>query len=384
MLYGDGGAGKTTLTIDLACHLAAGDDWLGIPIPNAVNVLLIEREGPRPLLRRKARRKLDGWTGSELEGRVRVWEAPWATFTFADAGARRELADLIRSEAIDVVIVGPLNRVGMDEAGTLQEVRDFTELVRDTRQLAGRPVAVLLIHHENKGGKVSGAWEGAGDTLIHVQAQGHGHTRLHIQKARWASSYHGQTLHLRWADGEGFELEDEGPARPERVWNDIAEYVRAHGGCSWNEVDGAISGTREYLAQRRNWMLADGLLVNAGTGHSFKLWHKNNPARPLAVRDAEPPAEPPDSPPGGGDKSGSPERWFGGSALRDEPPPANHFTPPAEIDGEHFEHVVTEPRPTDETCRRCGEDFRRGTGNRGDLCRECVNKEFRADEDAPF
>ena len=33
MIYGDGGASKTTLTIDLGCHLAAGDDWLGIPVP---------------------------------------------------------------------------------------------------------------------------------------------------------------------------------------------------------------------------------------------------------------------------------------------------------------------------------------------------------------
>jgi hypothetical protein len=155
MFYGDGGAGKTTLAIDLACHLAAGDDWLEIPVPRAVRVLLIEREGPRPLLRRKARRKLAGWTGSKLEGRVRVWEAPWASFTFADIAARRELADLIRSGQIDVVIVGPLNRVGMNEAGTLQEVRDFSELINETRRLAERLVAVLLVHHENKGGKVS-------------------------------------------------------------------------------------------------------------------------------------------------------------------------------------------------------------------------------------
>ena len=32
MFYGDGGAGKTTLAIDLAFHLAAGEDWLGIPV----------------------------------------------------------------------------------------------------------------------------------------------------------------------------------------------------------------------------------------------------------------------------------------------------------------------------------------------------------------
>jgi hypothetical protein len=29
MVYGDGGAGKTTLTADLEMHLAAGDAWLG-------------------------------------------------------------------------------------------------------------------------------------------------------------------------------------------------------------------------------------------------------------------------------------------------------------------------------------------------------------------
>ena len=36
MIYGDGGASKTTLGIDLACHLAAGDDWLGIAVPRPV------------------------------------------------------------------------------------------------------------------------------------------------------------------------------------------------------------------------------------------------------------------------------------------------------------------------------------------------------------
>jgi len=33
LIYGDGGAGKTTLTLDLAMHLGAGSDWLGIPVP---------------------------------------------------------------------------------------------------------------------------------------------------------------------------------------------------------------------------------------------------------------------------------------------------------------------------------------------------------------
>ncbi len=56
MFYGDGGAGKTTLMLDLALHLAAGDDWLGILVERPVRVAIIENEGPRPLFRAKLRR----------------------------------------------------------------------------------------------------------------------------------------------------------------------------------------------------------------------------------------------------------------------------------------------------------------------------------------
>jgi AAA domain len=70
MFYGDGGAGKTTLCIDLACHLAAGDDWLGLPVARTARVLLVENEGPRPLFRVKLKRKRDGWVGSPIGDRV--------------------------------------------------------------------------------------------------------------------------------------------------------------------------------------------------------------------------------------------------------------------------------------------------------------------------
>lgn len=39
--------------------------------------------------------------------------------------------------------------------------------------------------------------------------RGPGRTVVFIQKARWSSEHHGQTLHLKWTDGEGFELEAE-------------------------------------------------------------------------------------------------------------------------------------------------------------------------------
>lgn len=203
MLYGDGGASKTTLSIDLAFHLAAGDPWLEIPVPRPVRVLLIEAEGPMPLFRQKIDAKLEHWRGTDLGDRLLVWERPWADFSFSDAeGVAAQIAEL----EVDVLIVGPLTRVGMDELGTLQQVRDFVRHVARFRAQTGRRLTVVLVHHENKGGSVSGAWEGAGDTLLHARVRTSGKTTLTFQKARWSSRWHKRGVELGWIDGEGFEV----------------------------------------------------------------------------------------------------------------------------------------------------------------------------------
>ena len=252
MFYGDGGASKTTLSIDLAFHLAAGDDWLGIAIPNPARVGIIEAEGPRPLFRRKLRQKLDGWSGSEIGDRLQVLEEPWAKFRFPDA---EEVAARVAEHEIDLLIVGPLTRVGWEELGTLQQVRDFMDqAVAPFRAATGRRLTIVLIHHENKGGAVSGAWEGAGDTLFHAQVHGRGRTTLTIQKARWSGEWHKRTLDLDWTDGEGFAVvedqerdliaeivallrdkPDRGPEKRLRTTKEIA--ATKEGGIGANEAD---------------------------------------------------------------------------------------------------------------------------------------------------
>jgi hypothetical protein len=291
MLFGDGGSGKTTMGLDLGCHLAAGDDWIAIPIAKAVRVLLIENEGPRPRFRRKVKRKLAAWSGSSLKGRLHVLEHPWGGFTYADPAWRQTLAETVHRLEIDVVIVGPLTASGMEAAGTLQETRAFLALVNQVRALAGRHFAQILIHHENRGGKVSGAWEGTGDTLLHVQQQGHGRVRLSVDKTRWSSELHGTSLQLVWVDGEGFERAEGEPPRPERVWDDIADYVLAHGGCSWSAVDDAVSGQGTYKRRRRDEMLAEGLLVNVARGQKFELWHRDDEDCPTTERQPRPGAD---------------------------------------------------------------------------------------------
>lgn len=207
MVYGAGGAGKTTLVVDLALHLAAGDSWLGVPVARHARVLIVEAEGPRPMFRRKLDRKLSRWEGSPLGCRVSVLEEPWGAITLADESSRAALAATIQRHEIDVLIAGPLTRIGMEAAGTLQEVAAFVGLVAELRARSGRRLVVILVHHEGKSGAVSGAWEGAGDTLLHVEGRGKGRTHLHIKKARWSSTHHDGHLDLAWTDGEGFTVE---------------------------------------------------------------------------------------------------------------------------------------------------------------------------------
>jgi hypothetical protein len=289
MGYGDGGVGKTTLFVDLGFHLAAGDDWLGISIPRARAVLFLENEGPRSLFRKKLKRKWTAWNGSSIGDRVNVYEDPWGRFSFADDECCRRLADEIREREIDVLIVGPVTSVGMEVGGTAPEVRAFLQRVGLVRALSSRPIAVLLVHHENKGGRVSGAWEGVGDTLLHVQQQGRGHVRLYVQKARWSSAMHATTMQLVWAAGDSFErVEAEDGSRPERTWNDIETFVLEHGGTAWGPVRAAIRVQADYLARRRNAMLEEGILINTGKGQKFELWHRDDPARPaLDLTDSE-------------------------------------------------------------------------------------------------
>jgi 5S rRNA maturation endonuclease (ribonuclease M5)/KaiC/GvpD/RAD55 family RecA-like ATPase len=304
VVYGDGGVGKTTLTVDLGYHLAAGDRWHGIPIPRSVRVLLVENEGPRPLFRRKVARKELAWAGSPTEGRVLVLEHPWARFNFGDEQHRQLLADKIAELEVDVVIIGPITATGMDAPGTIPEVREFVALVDDVRARSGRTtLAIILIHHENRAGKPSGSWEGVCDTLIHVTQQGHGRIRIYFQKAKWASDLHATKLELAWAEGDTFAATETEPSRPERVWDGIAEYVLAHGGCTWNDVDKEVAGEGTYKRRRRDAMLEDGVLINAGGKRGFKLWHRDDPARPTlngeVRRTADAPADAPASGTGG-------------------------------------------------------------------------------------
>jgi 5S rRNA maturation endonuclease (ribonuclease M5) len=280
--FGDGGAGKTTLAIDQLVHWAAGVSWHGMLTPaRPLRILLVEVEGPRPEFRRKLRRRLASWDGPPIEGRLQVLEEPWGSVTLRDEHHVRALAELIVEHEYDLVVIGPLRKIGMRGGGTLDEIEEFIALVESVPRLAERLVAFRIIHHENRAGQVSGAWEGVPDTLVHVQPQGNGSLRVFWQKVKWASGLHRTTTQLTWADGEAFAVVDAVEGTEEEKAESLLEAARLHPGASWTTIrkSEAVKGNDTDKARLRDQLIAEGRLVNAPRRKGgYNLWAADDPA----------------------------------------------------------------------------------------------------------
>lgn len=204
LVAGRPGVGKTTWTVDLACHLAAGlpyppacDDSRAptpYPVARPLRVVLIENEGPIEMFRDKLGSKLERWptpftdVGGYLG--VQVWR--WGGFSFADPAAYARVAAELDDLQIDLVIGDPLAMLGMEGVGSPADTRDFVQLIRGLGLGHGR--AFLFLHHfrervernEDELARISGAWGGHLDTLLTLQPMGNiDELRMAYPKIRW-------------------------------------------------------------------------------------------------------------------------------------------------------------------------------------------------------
>lgn len=309
-MYGKGGAGKTTLTLDAIAHLAAGTEWLGQPVATPLTILLIENEGPRALLRRRIRDKLDTWDAEPWGERVLVWTEPWMGFTFKAELYRMQVAAWVDEHHLDLVVVGPLAAIGAIGGGTPDEVTEFGGMLEDVRRRTDLPVAFWIIHHENKSGDVSGAWDRLPDTLCHVTGQGNGHTRLHFAKARW-SALHDTALHLTWDESRSFTVDDPKPSPEDMVTRVRELYEEEDRWRSTQEVWEAVQGSKRAVTDALKSLRDTGWITEQtgvdGYQHNAHCWrHEPDPqsdeqqsmdGEPLNP-DGEPVAEPVENKPG--------------------------------------------------------------------------------------
>lgn len=285
IVYGDGGVGKTTLSIDAAFHLAAGVDWLEVPVPGPFRVTILENEGPRGKLRQELREKRLWWekTHPELplkdaddQYRIQIATNPWGKWDLSEELHRKALAGFINQYGINVLICGPLVTLGMIGGGTPPEVAVFEGHLMELRALLTRPLAIWLTHHENKQGDVSGAWERMPDTLVHVKAFSNGHTHIHWRKVRWGSELHDMKIDLNWADGKSFQVaEPKVPDQPEVVRAEVVAFVIENPYCSLRKVNEGVPRKKDEIRRQIDALLAAEELFNLGSEGRFKLIHES-------------------------------------------------------------------------------------------------------------
>jgi hypothetical protein len=189
-LCGLPGVGKSTLTIDLAFHLASGVEWLGVPIQHPRSVLFIENEGPQRKFREKLRKKAEKWP-HKLEGNIHVQTWRWGHYTFRDEQVLAHTREWLENHPVDLIVGDPLDSLGTAGVGSPDETRDFLPLLVHLGMT--KDVAFLFLHHPRKEQSIhdvtqlSGAWGQRLDTLLMLRPGEHrDEVRLNFSKLRWA------------------------------------------------------------------------------------------------------------------------------------------------------------------------------------------------------
>jgi AAA domain len=233
---GEGGSGKSTLTLHGIAHLGTATPWLGIPIDRALRIGVIENEGPKAPFIDKVKRFAEAWPGDDFLERCFFLDSPWGRFTLADEGLRAELRSFALDNELDLLIAGPLGRLGLEGVGSPDETRAFLDLLGEIG--CQRDLAVWLLHHINKARHrsivqaLSGDWGGHPDLILGLEhEEGQRRTRLTFGKVRWGDQGR-RPLVLDWLpaeEGIGYRVNEAASAAHEGQRNQerVLEAIRA-------------------------------------------------------------------------------------------------------------------------------------------------------------
>jgi AAA domain len=252
LLIAKGGKGKTTFTLDLVLHLAAGEEYLGLEVGRALNILLIENEGPQEPFRRKLERKFEAWP-HELKGLVAVYAQNWGH-------ARLDLSEFVerlnaycQEHEVDLVIGDPLDSLGMDGEGSPSETRAMVDRFKSAGLFTER--AWLLPHHSRKESvddavdEASGAWGGRPDAMLALEKRSDNQARLSFSKVRWQARERRPYLLDFDPETESFTFvkEEEGEERDYVV--EIEEYLDQQPNQTVPDIMAAISASKEKVRE---------------------------------------------------------------------------------------------------------------------------------------
>jgi AAA domain len=289
LLIAKGGKGKTTFCVEFALHLASGEDYLGLPVERALNVLMIENEGPREPFRRKLERRLEAWS-PQLKGEIYVHDQNWghARLDLPEFVAR--LNAFCEEHDVHLVIGDPLDSLGMDGEGSPSETRAMVDRFKAAGLFSAR--AWFLPHHGRKESvqdaidEASGAWGGRPDAMLGLEKRKDNQARLSFAKVRWQARERGSYLLDFDPETESFTFvkEEEGEERDYAI--EIEDHLTGRAPETAREIATEIGASREKVEEAleahpdRFDLLTGDAARAAGRRSNSKLWELASPQKP--------------------------------------------------------------------------------------------------------
>ena len=195
--------------------------------------------------------------------------------SFSDAVDRERLAAYLNEAGVDVLIAGPIVSLGMIGGGTPDEVALFEAHLAALRELLERPLLVVLLHHTNQRGQISGAWDRVPDTLLLVVNTGKA-TRLRWEKARNSSALHATSWKLKWSDGLTFELDETPDTTEDEIEEGLLASALANPGEGWRTIAKSVRGNARDEKRTFATGCSGSDLVNLGTGSAMRIHHADD------------------------------------------------------------------------------------------------------------
>jgi len=281
LLIAKGGKGKTTFVIDLALHLAAGENYLGIEVERPLNVLLIENEGPREPFRRKLVRKLAAFS-HRMKGHVAIYTENWGMARLDLPGFVERLNAYCTEHEIDLVVGDPLDSLGMDGEGSPSETRAMVDRFKAAGLFTER--AWLLPHHSRKESvtdavdEAAGAWGGRPDCMLALEKKSGNQARLSFPKVRWQARERRPYLLDFDPETEGFSFVKEEKSEERDYAMECEEYLACRAPETSREIATAIKARRDLVEEAleghpdRFDSLTGEAAKAAGRRHDAVLW----------------------------------------------------------------------------------------------------------------
>ncbi len=175
VLYGDSGAGKTFVAIDLALAICQGLDWQGCKVKNPTGVLYVSAEGGGGMSKRlQAYSKHHGIDLTDIHmGFVTVG------LNLREGDAKRVIDGCRKMEGCDkpigFIVMDTLNRtIGGADENSSQDMGKYIDAINQIVKATG--AFVLIIHHSGKntslGARGHSSLRAAVDTEMSIKADG--------------------------------------------------------------------------------------------------------------------------------------------------------------------------------------------------------------------